>query len=202
MTITFPLDLPTSPKARNLTMMPESALGRAISDWTLKEQIFQNEGDRWTFHAKYPPLTVAQNKIMSAFLLSVIRGGTFYMSDPKNSTPAGTINGSVTVSGGSQIGRTVNITGTVSASNWLKAGDDIQIGTYMYRVLKDCNVNGSGVCAVDIFPALRASPADGAAVTYIGAKTLCRLEEGSVAWSVDPDGNGIYDLEFHAVEAL
>jgi hypothetical protein len=203
MTISFPLNLPTTPKAKIMTMIPESAVGRAESDWTLTEQIFTNDGDRWLFDLKYPPLTVAEHKIMAAFLCSVIRGGTFYVGDPKNSTPAGIIGGSVTVSGSHAKGvRALNITGTASASNWLKAGDDIQIGSYLYKVLKDANVSGGGVCALDIFPALRVAMAGGESVIYQDAKTLCRLRDGNASWSVDPDGDGIYDVEFQVIEAL
>ena len=125
------------------------------------------------------------------------------MGDPKNKTPAGIISGTVTVSGAQSAGaRAVNITGTTSATNWLKKGDEIQIGNFLYQSLTDTNVNGSGVCTVDIWPGLRAALTNGQSVIYQEAKTLCRLDRGSVAWSVDPEGDGIYEVAFQAVEAL
>lgn len=202
MAISYPVALPSTPAFNNLSIMPEVAAGIATSSFVFKQQIYRYDGDRWSLSAQYPPLTIAQAKVVKAFLLS-LHGpvGTFLAGDFRNATPSGAVSGTVLVNGGSQVGYALNVDGlAASLTNAFKAGDDIQIGNYLYQIVKDVSANGSGQCSLDIWPALRSSPADNTVVTYTSAKGLFRLDTTNVGWSVDDVS--MYDISFTAVEAL
>lgn len=182
--------------------MPENSVGIATSPFNFKQQIYKNDGQRWVLSVQWPPLTRAQGNALKAFLVS-LNGvvGTFYAGDYLSVAPLGVVYGTVLVNGGSQAGQTLNIDGIlpVSTSNVFRAGDYIQLGNYLYMILKDVNSNGSGQAALDIWPALRSSPADNSSVVYSAPKSLWRLTENT-GWAVNE--TGFYDISLEAVEAI
>lgn len=202
MTISYPLSLPTTQTVANISIEPECATGVAMSRFTFKQQIYQYDGQRWVLSASYPPLTKAQAGPIKAFLLSLNGNvGTFFAGDILCASPSGSVSGTILVNGGSQTGQILNADGfTPSAANVFIAGDQIQIGNYLYMIMANATANGSGQCALDIWPRLRSSPADNAAITYSSPKGLFRLDGPAVGWSANPEG--FYDISFSAVEAI
>lgn len=202
MSISYPLALPTSQTVNNLSIEPECATGVATSRFTFKQQIYQYDGQRWVLSASYPQLTKVQAGPIKAFLLSLNGSvGTFLAGDRLCASPSGIVSGTILVNGAGQSGQTLNADGfTPSAANVLIAGDQIQIGNYLYMVLNTVSANGSGQCTLDIWPRLRSSPADNAAITYSSPKGLFRLDGPIVGWSANPEG--FYDISFSAVEAI
>lgn len=202
MTISYPLSLPTGPQSSNVSITPECATGVATSRFTFKQQIYQYDGQRWVLESQYPPLTRAQANLIKAFLLSLNGNvGTFFAGDLLCATPVGTVTGTILVKGAAQTGQSLIVDGFVpSATNVFIAGDQIQIGNYLYMILKTVSANGSGEATLDIWPALRSSPADNASVVYSSPKGLFRLDGSIVGWSADEVG--MYNISFSAVEAL
>lgn len=202
MTISFPLALPTSQSFDGISITPECATGVATSRFTFKQQIYQYDGQRWVLAGNYPQLTKAQAGPIKAFLLSLNGNvGTFLAGDRLCASPSGSVTGTILVNGASQTGQVLNADGfTPSAANVFIAGDQIQIGNYLYMILANASANGSGQCALDIWPALRSSPADNASITYLSPKGLFRLDSPVVGWSANPEG--FYDISFSAVEAI
>jgi hypothetical protein len=84
----------------------------------------------------------------------------------------GTGTGTPVVNGASQTGDTLNVNGWgASQSNVMRAGDVFTIGTTdkaVYMVGADANSDGAGAATLQISPALRVSPANGAALTISG----------------------------------
>ena len=116
-----------------------------------------------------------------AFLLQLRgRRGTFSLGDQDRKTIQGTATGTVRVNGASQTGNQVALDGfTASRSNVFKAGDYIQINSYLYMVTEDVSADGSGEANVKIEPALRQgieTIANDATVVYSNTKTLFRLD--------------------------
>jgi hypothetical protein len=109
------------------------------------------------------------------------------------------------VNGASQTGNELVTDGwTNSTTGILKAGDYIQLGSgssaQLYKVLDDVNSNGSGQATLTIYPDLRSSPSDNAAITVSNAKGVFRLVGGQQAWDINEAS--IYGMTFAAREAL
>jgi hypothetical protein len=133
--------------------------------------------------------------------------GTFLLGDP-HSAPRGSASstpGTPVVNGASQTGAELAIDGLpASATGYLKAGDYIQLGAgstaTLHKVLNDVNSNGSGEATLDIWPDLRSSPADDAAVVISNAVGVFRLAANEIG--VDINEIEFFGITFAAVEAL
>jgi precorrin-3B methylase len=127
------------------------------------------------------------------------------MGDPLGATARGTLGGTPVVNGAAQIGASLNIDGcTVSVTNWLKAGDYIQLGAAstatLHKILQDVNTNASGQATLDIWPSMRTAPTAGATVIISNAVGRFRLNSGQQDWSINNISS--YGITFAAVEAI
>ena len=179
MAITYPLSLPTVKNIANIVLTARNSIAVSTSPFTLTQQVMQHQGSRWEANVTLPPMKRSSAEEWIAFLISLNgQYGTFLLGDPSGATARGSAStnaGTPLVNGGSQTGTTLNIDGAPnSATGYLKAGDYIQLGsgsgTQLYKVLADANSNGSGQVSLDIWPALRSSPADNATVVVASAK--------------------------------
>lgn len=109
------------------------------------------------------------------------------------------------VNGAGQTGGTLNIDNcSISEAGYLLAGDYLQIGSgsgaQLYKVLTQVDTSATGTAAVDIWPNLRSSPADNAAITLINTKGRFRLKDNISQWSINEISS--YGITFDCVEAL
>jgi hypothetical protein len=111
----------------------------------------------------------------------------FLLGDPLKTTPRGnpqgapTVDTSITMPAG---GSTLHTFGWVAnVSGVLLAGDYIQVGFRLYRVLDTVNVDGSGKAAIAIWPSLREVPSG--AVTTSNTQGLFRLATNDQSWDFD-----------------
>lgn len=209
MAITYPLSTPTVKTIANIVLTAKNAVAVATSPFTLSTQVMQHQGSRWEANVTLPPMKRAAAEEWIAFLISLNgQYGTFLLGDPNGATARGsasTAAGTPLVNGASQTGTTLNFDGVPNnATGYLKAGDYIQLGTgsgsQLYKVLADANSNGTGQISVDIWPSLRSSPADNAAVVVSGAKGLFRLSTPDSSFSID--NAAVYGINFSAIEAI
>ena len=143
--------------------------------------------------------------VVLAFLLQLRgRRGTFKIGDQDRKTIQGVATGTIRVNGASQTGNQVALDGFAnSTNNVFKAGDYIQINSYLYMVTEDVSANGSGEADVKIEPSLRQgieTIADDATVLYSNTKTLFRLDSNETGW--DTDQVSKYGISLSATEAL
>lgn len=109
------------------------------------------------------------------------------------------------VNGGGQTGSALVIdSASPNEPTYLKAGDYIQLGTgsgtTLYKVLQDVSTNELGQATIDIWPNLRSSPADNAAVTVANTKGRFRLKDNVTQWGINEISS--YGITFDCVEAL
>lgn len=205
MAVTFPLSLPSSPTSRIITVRKRSAVGMASSPFTYQSQAYVWSGQMWMADITLPPMTRAQAEPWVAALSSLNgREGSFLLGDTANLLPRGTATGTPLVKGAGQAGKTLLTDGwTAGVTGILKAGDWIQLGTgstaRLYKNLTDVNSNGSGEATLDLWPNLRSSPGDNAALTISSPMGRFMLAE-DIEWSIDE--MKIYGLSFQAVEDL
>ena len=111
----------------------------------------------------------------------------------------------ILVNGAVSSGDTVNIdSAPASQTDYLKAGDYMQIGTgtsrQLFKVLTNVDTNGSGQATVDVWPNVRTTIANNSAVTVQSAKGIFRLITNEQAFSINEAS--IYGITFGAIEAV
>lgn len=206
MTISYPLTLPTHTGIAAISLRAVNAVVYSRSPFTFAGQAFAYPGQMWQADVTLPPMKRADAEQWVAWLLS-LRGqlGTFLLGDPLGATARGTPTGTPLVKGAGQTGGGLEIDGaTSSVTNWLRAGDYIQLGSgssaRLHKVLQNVNSDASGNVSLDIWPHIRTAPADNAAVTVSSAKGLFRLATNEQDWSID--AASIYGVTFSAMEAV
>lgn len=206
MATSYPLTLPTVTGIRSVSIRAMNAISVSRSPFTFASQSQAFAGQMWAADISLPPMKRSDAAVWVSWLIS-LRGqyGTFLMGDPNCTTPQGEAGGTPIVNGSSQTGEDLAIDGcTVSQTDWLKAGDYIQLGTSssstLHKVLSDVDTDGSGNATLSLWPHVRTAPADGASVTVSSAVGRWRLDGNQSEWSVDQAA--IYGISFSAVEAL
>lgn len=189
MAITYPLTPPSPFRVSRLSLSGFSATSRNVSPFTFQIQQYNWSGQAWTGQVECPPMVRADAEAVIGFLLAAQRG-TFYFQDYANTSPRGSVTGTLTVASGSANTSTLGISG---ATGTFEVGDWLQISTSLYKVVQ---VNSSS--SVDLFPVLRSSYAAGTAITYTNAKGVFRLSEPLTNWSID--NAKIYGVAFGIVE--
>ena len=204
-TPSYPLTFPTVSGITTQRFALTRTVSVSASPFTGQEQVFQHEGEFWTTQITFPPMLKDQAAVVLAFLLQLRgRRGTFKIGDQDRKTIQGVATGTIRVNGASQTGNQVALDGFAnSTSNVFKAGDYIQIGSYLYMVTEDVTSNGSGEANVRIEPALRQgieTIADDATVLYTNTTTIMRLDSNETGW--DTDQISKYGISLSASESL
>lgn len=206
---TYPLALPTHTGIAQIRLLARDVVGVSTSPFNFKQQVYRHQGQRWEADITLPPMKREDAEAWNAFLLR-LRGsyGTFLLGDPANATPRGsaaTAPGTPLVNGADQTGDELIIDGIpTSGSDYLKAGDYIQLGSgatsTLHKVLEDVAIDGSGGATLNVWPKIRTAPSDDAAVTVSNTKGVFRLASNETMWDIS--NASIYGITFGAVEAL
>jgi hypothetical protein len=196
MAIAYPLSLPSTINAGQLTFRQRNVTVASRSPFTLHEQVIAQAGQAWEVDVKLPPgmqRDVAQDWV--GFLAS-LRGnvGTFLLGDANATAPLGSVSGSPTFIGNEgALGGSVTMTGT------LKRGDYIQLGTgsdaRLHMVLKDA----SGSDSLDLWPSLRA---DYSSAPLIVTDTVGVFRKSDALTTYNINEVLSYGISFSAIEAL
>lgn len=233
MTITYPLDFPTTIGLTDSVLKARTSVARSQSPFSFAEQIYTWSGERWELELVLPVMTRAQVEEFYSFMTKLRgRHGTFTCFVPSATTSRGAYQqtgtdlltteggdnitteggdnitieyGNIVVNGSSQTGRKLIIDGfSPNMANVLKEGDYFQLGTgsntRLYKILNDVNSNASGATTLDIFPALRSSPADNEALILENPKGLFRLAMNE--FDMPSDHRNIFSLSLSAIEAI
>ena len=204
-TPSYPLTFPTVSGVRTQRFALVRTVAVSSSPFTGQDQVVQHEGEYWSTQISFPPMLKDKAAQIIAFLLQLRgRRGTFSIGDQDRKTIQGVATGTIRVNGASQTGNQVALDGFAnSTSNVFKAGDYIQINSFLYMVTEDVTSNSSGEANVKIEPALRQgieTIADDATVVYSNTKTIMRLDSNETAW--DTDQVSKYGISLSATEAL
>ena len=201
MTISYPVTPPTSPAPQEVDLRPGATTGVSISPYTGQHQVYQYAAQAWRMDVRLPPMLREAAEPWIAFLLSLNgRFGTFTYGDPTGRVPRGTVPGTPLVNGASQTGQTLNTKGwTASQTGILLAGDYIQLGVELHRVLVDADSDGSGNATLDIWPNIRTSPADSSSIVTADTTGLWRLLTDDMPFK---PGVRWYSVGFSCIEAF
>ena len=206
MAISYPRDLPTNIGFAQVTLRAVNQTAMTMSPFTYKQQIYNHSGQRWEAECQVPPLKRDDAEEWIAWLLSMNgRAGTFLMGDPLGDTARGTLGGTPVVNGADQVGGSLSIDGcSNNITNWLKAGDYLQLGSgstaTLHKVLQNVNTDGSGQASLDLWPYMRTAPVDGSIVITSNAVGRFRLNSGEQDWTINNISS--YGITFAAIEAI
>jgi len=204
MAISYPLSLPTSIGIAQIELRATNAVAISRSPFTFQSQVHAYTGQSWQADVTLPSVRRDLAEDWVAWLIS-LKGqlGTFYLGDPNAATPRGSARDSDTilVNGAVSSGNTISIdSAPASQTDYLKAGDYLQVGTQLFKVLTSVDTNGSGEATIDVWPDVRTSISDDAAVTVQDTKGLFRLSSNEQTFSINEAS--FYGITFGAVEAI
>lgn len=206
MMISFPLSLPAFPDNATVRIAPLNTVAVLDAPHSLKQQVQRFDGQLWGADIVLPEMSRAVAAPWTAFLLALNgRQGTVLVGDPAAVAPLGAATGTPLTDGASQSGPTLATKGwNTSVTGILKAGDYIQIGsgvtTRLHQVIEDANSDSGGLATLTLWPDLRESPTDGAAIVTQSAKGAFRLSANDSGWSTD--NRGIYQITLSLIEAV
>jgi hypothetical protein len=208
MTITYPLDLPSS-AARYVqaTIGMDSAVGMAESPFTYQGQTQVHPGQRWRLRLVLAPM---RGRAFSDWLgwFGSLNGreGTFLAFDSALCRPFGAATGTPLVDGGGNAAgsRVLTTKGwTPGVTGILRRGDRFQLGSgstaRLHMVTKAAASDGAGKASLDIWPSLRAAPADNAPLVTLNPKTQFQLVSNAQDFE---RAGGRYAVTLDAMEAL
>lgn len=202
MAITYPLTLPSHTGVASITLRAVNQTAIGSSPFTYSQQVFNHQGKRWEAEVQLPAMKRDDAEQWIAWLLS-LKGqyGTFALGDPNGATARGALGGTPLVAGADQTGGSLDIDGcSPSVTGWLKAGDYVQVGTQLYKVLQDVDTASDGTATLELWPNIRTAPTDGATVVTNNPVGLFRLNSGAQDWSIDTAS--VYGITFAATEAI
>ena len=204
-TPSYPLTLPTVTGVTTQNWGMERVISVTESPFTNQEQVFEHEGAQWKATFTLPPMKKESASVWLAFLMSLRgRRGTFKIGDQDRKTIQGVATGTILVNGASQTGNAINLDGFAnSTNNVFKAGDYIQINSYLYMISADVNSNSSGEATVYVEPSLRSGIEvinDNTTVIYTNTTTVMRLDSNELNW--DTNNVSVYGISFACSEDL
>lgn len=209
MAISYPLALPTHTGIAQIELRATNAVAYSRSPFTFSGQAYEYAGKAWQADVTLPSMKRSDADQWVAWLIS-LKGqlGTFYLGDPAASTPLGSARDTDTIliDGAPSIGsNTISIdSAPASQTGYLKAGDYLQVNQgedrQLFKVLTDTDTNGSGEATVDVWPDVRKTILNNAAVTVQNTKGIFRLVTNEQAFSINEAS--IYGITFGAMEAL
>lgn len=184
--LTFPtLSLATPPAFEfglvSNTQKFESPLNRTT-------QTLELPGARWFASFTYDNLRETDLRVLTAFLTQLRgMGGRFYLWDMSRPKPRGVATGAPVVNGASQTGSSLATSGwTANVTGILKAGDYVGFNGELRMVVADANSDGTGLATLSLDAPMRASPANGAAITTTKPTCKMMLTDDTARWNVVP----------------
>ena len=207
MTITYPLSMPSATDMVHIRIRQINAVAQSVSPFTFERKVYQHTGQRWALSIDLPPFNTRALADPWIGFLASLKGtyGTFLAGDPNATATRGVGTGTPLVNGGSQTGSSLITDGwTVGQTGILKARDYIQLGSgsssRLHMILQDANSDGSGNATFDIWPNLRSSPSDNAAITVASCKGVFALESNDYEWAMEQIP--FYGMSFTASEVV
>lgn len=189
--------MPSWPAPSSIEFTAIDTVAVAESPFTGQQQVQNWNAGRLELSVQMPPLTHAHAQDWIAWLMG-LKGaaGVFQVGDPLGTAPRGTGAGTIIVSGAGQSGYTLNVSGG-SGPGVLLPGDWLQIGYRLYRNLGTYN---GGSAALSIWPQIRESPLDSAAIIVRNTQGLFRLKGNQRKWSITEAR--VYGIQFECREAI
>jgi len=187
---------PSTPEfqAINLESKHNNLVSETVSG---RQQVRSIGGQRWSFSARYNPMTRAEFQPVFAFVMSQQgRYGTFTIVPPVIGDASGDVSSTALVNATTAAGATSvamdGITGTIKAGDFIKFASHSKV----YMVTAD----RAGAGSVSIEPPLVSGVTDKEAITYDSVPFLMRLANDVQSYNLA--SNEYYEYELDMIEVL
>lgn len=180
-------------RATSITWRMDTNHALAASPFSGHVQAQRGQLERWAFTMEIRRLTREEMQAAQGFFLALEASlNTFRMHDPAACQPLGVATGSPVLAATAASGaRTLSISGfTPSVSNILRAGDWIQIGDQLAKVVADVSSSATGTASVTIWPKVMVEVASGQPVVVREAKGIFRFTSQLPEWTADAAERG------------
>lgn len=175
--------LPTTPAPRSVTPRLVTARAELRSAFGGSTQRISRTGSRWAYDVELPPMTAAS---ALAWITAFSETDTCILNIPEPGITIGSP-GTPLVNGGSQTGSSL-ITDGWSADYVIPQGKWLSVSVssllYLHVTTASTTASGGGAATLPIFPPLRASPDDNAALNVNPAKIEGFLTMGDAAFGI------------------
>lgn len=195
MSITYPIQTPTSIGFAEVEFSATNAVAISRSPFTFSQQVYTYAGQMWSASVSIPAVRKELAEPWVAFMLA-LRGqqGTFLLGDPNSTSIQGTATSATVTGTAGSSSITIAMTGT------LVAGDYIQLGTgssaTLHKVLLDKTASGT----LEIWPAIRRDILSSEDVVLANAKGVFRMSSNEQNWSIS--NSSTYGIQFECKEAI
>ena len=188
------IDIPAALlRAVSITWKMETNHALAASPFSGHVQAQRGQLERWSFTLELRRLTREEMQVAQGFFLALEASlGLFRMHDPAARLPLGTATGTPVLAATADPGdRTLSISGfTPSVATILKAGDWIQIGYQLAKVVADVASDAAGAATVTIWPKVMVEVPITTAVVVRGAQGIFRFTSQLPEWTADSSERG------------
>ncbi len=200
--------LPANPGFVDLTLTMDDTVAVVQSPFVPSQVQTQAwpGADGWKLQGTLPKMPNSVSGPWIGFLAALRgRANVFQAGDPTRTTPLGKAQGAPvvngTISGGNAVSAyALNTRGWhASVYRQLLPGDYLQIVNRLYIAVAEVDSDGSGNAVIQIWPSLRETPADGAAIKLINPVGVFRLAGNSRPYHRTVDG--LVQVSLQATEA-
>jgi hypothetical protein len=213
-TITFPADLLARRGPSSITWSLQSSTLTHQSPLSGAMRTIATPGSRWRFTATWPAISPAYAGVVNSisdratiegFLAQLNgRAGRFYFYPPESVTAQHGMRSAyysitqATVNGGGQTGSTLLATATHQSIAW--SGAFFSVNGELKRITTITSTDVGGNITLIFSPPLRASPANGAAISFVKPVGTFMLMDDNAGVTVGPGGYADFTLD--AIEAF
>jgi len=187
---------PTTPEfqAINLESRHNNVMSETVSG---RMQVRTLGGQRWSFTAKYNPMTREEFQPVFAFVMSQQgRFGTFTIVPPVIGSTSGSVTGTLLANGAHSAGdSTISVDGI---SGTLKAGDFVKFSGHSKAYMLTADRAGSGTMTIE--PPLVSSVSDNESIAYTSVPFTMRLANDVQSYNLA--SNEYYEYELDMIEVL
>ena len=207
MAISYPLNdaLTLTPQPRRMDLRSLDLVTSSVSNFTGEVQTYLNSGvGRWAVQLNFPPMSRAQ-AMQWIGLFSAVYGGfgslilPIYFQTAIRGSGAGTpvVDGIIQAPNTSVAVRGM----TPSANGVFLIGDMINIGSDLFRVVRQLDADGSGNGTMEIWPSLRKATTDGQTIVTADVAGRFRTAPGFVL-DESIDSAQLWGFGWDGIEAI
>jgi len=187
---------PTTPEfqAINLESRHNNVMSETVSG---RMQVRTLGGQRWSFTAKYNPMTREEFQPVFAFVMSQQgRFGAFTIVPPVIGSTSGSVTGTLLANGAHSAGdSTISVDGI---SGTLKAGDFVKFSGHSKAYMLTADRAGAGTMTIE--PPLVSSVSDNESIAYTSVPFTMRLANDVQSYNLA--SNEYYEYELDMIEVL
>lgn len=212
------ITLPSTPKFQSVTWKLVQPAQNNISQWTGARQVLPSGRGWWECQVTLPPIVGESNVrawlsfigltqgTVSDFQVPVTPGEqtnnwpspvpTLFLSFTGGAYSTG---GEPSVNGSGQTGRSLVTHGWHPSTTILYAGQYVTINDQLLQLTSDVTSNAAGQATISFAPAVRSSPADGAAIEFRNPYALMYSVD-DITYSIEP--GMVYNISLNLREAF